>query len=442
MRAEINPQKKYQMPNNIVIREIDDKILIISPDSANWLLLHNDRQLNIYNALAKGVPALDVIKKFPAEDVVSVLTELEAKQFETNRVNSAEQVGMYIYLTNNCNERCRHCYMFAGKKLKDELTTKEIITLLGRFVESGGEVVTFTGGEATLRDDFWEIIPLAKKLGLKSCLLTNGLSLTQSFVDKLRICIDEIQISLDGYDRTTYQYVRQVDAFEQVISGIEYSVKAGIRTIVAITPLYENLLQHSSDYIALAQNLQTLYGNYNFFVKFSKELLAGRTINPNDDYNKQYKKEISRIIRTIAPFSQEEGFAIDHRRNVGFFNCGYGWPTIAANGNVYGCNVIGSCALQGNIRNDSWSDIWQRLKIVRAASCVDNLKPCSTCDLKLLCGGGCRIKNFAHLVGATWSQLSEIIKNKPAISRQNPCLLSQKEGIYKMMIKANRLFYR
>lgn len=443
-RIELNPNRIYIMPPKIVIQNFEDKILIISPDTVNWILLHNLNQQKIYETLSSGATIADVMQKFSKtrSDVLSVLKELEAKRFENTNVNYPRSNGMYVYLTNKCNERCRHCYMYAGEKLGDELSTIEIENLLESFSKCGGDVVTFTGGEATTRKDFFEILSSAKKEKLLVCLLTNGILLNSEFVNKLKYYVDEIQISLDGYDRKSYFYVRQIDAFENVMTAIDNSVLANIRTTVAITPLCETLFGHREDYVKLARELRSKYEGKNFFVKFNKELLDGRNIQPTDVDNDLYRSEIQYIIKKTAPFSEEEGFAIDHRNNTGFNNCGYGGLTIAANGDVYGCNLTSCCSAQGNIRRDRFIDIWNRMKKIRAFSDISNLYPCCECDLRLICGGGCRVRNFSKLVRLHWQDLEDEFDNISNRKREVLCTRQDKEKIYNLMIKANKLFYR
>lgn len=443
-RIELNPNKVYVMPKKIVVQNFDGKILIISPDSVNWILLHNLNQQRIYEALSNGLTVADVMQKFSQikSDVLVVLRELEAKKFEDTAVNYPRDNGMYVYLTNNCNERCRHCYMYAGEKLSDELSTTELEELLISFSKCGGEVVTFTGGEATTRTDFFEILRSAKSSKLSVCLLTNGILLNREFIGKLKHYVDEIQISLDGYDRQSYFDVRQVDAFDKVIMAIDNSVRANIRTIVAITPLCETLVGHRKDYIEFARELRLKYDSEKFFVKFNKELLDGRSVQITDIDNDFYRDEIQHIIREISPFSKEEGFAIDHRNNTGFNNCGYGGLTVTANGDVYGCNLIGLCSSQGNIRRDKFTDIWNRMKRLRAFSDISNLYPCCECDLKLICGGGCRVRNFPKLVRLNWQKLEDEVDNIVIRKREVTCTKQDKEKIYDLMIKSNKLFYK
>jgi len=63
------------------------------------------------------------------------------------------------------------------KRVDHELTTDEWCTILDKAWEAGIPHVTFTGGEATLRDDLPQLIARAEKNGQVCGLLTDGLKL-------------------------------------------------------------------------------------------------------------------------------------------------------------------------------------------------------------------------------------------------------------------------
>lgn len=301
---ELNPHKIYKMPNPVVIESVDSYFLAIARDAANWILLKNERQLEIFNCLSSGTCVLDLFNSFSQEayeDIYAVLVELEAKQFENTIIQHPQEHGMYMYLTNRCNQRCLHCYMYAGAANASELSTKEIHEILESFSQSGGEVVTFTGGEATLHPGFISIVSAAKRLGLKVGVLSNGLLWTQDFIDKVKSSIDEIQISIDGFDADSYKQVRGVDTFELVLSSVERLINAGIRVTVAVTPLFETLIECENEYIAFAKKLLEKYSTNEFFVKFNTELMDGRNVSPTDEENQIYRTVVNRIKSECSP---------------------------------------------------------------------------------------------------------------------------------------------
>lgn len=438
---QLDPSKRYHMPAPISIVSIDGQFLAIARETGNWLLLRNERQLEIFQFLSAGHRVSAVFTSFPQDagkDIIQVLTELEAKHYEDTAVQFPQGHGIYIYLTNRCNQRCHHCYMYAGEELTNELSTGEIQTLLTEFSEHGGEVVTLTGGEPTLRPDFTELVCFAKKVGLKVCVLSNGLLWTEKLIQAVKKYVDEVQISVDGFDAESYQQVRMVDTFDVALSAVDRLVCAGIRTIVAISPLLNTLIDHEQQYIAFAKSLITKYEGKPFFVKFNTDLMEGRNISPTETENELYRACAKRIKDSCIPFSEEKGFASDHFDNTIFNNCGYGGLTITSNGDVYFCSITAKCAKQANIRVEPFESILEKSQRARQLSDISNLRPCSECPLKYLCGGGCRVKHFQKLVEVEISSSKEL----PIFVRNTPCTQNQKDKFYRLMVKSNSFFYR
>lgn len=437
---ELDPQKIYTLPHPLSVETVDDCFLIISSETANWLLLQNELQLEIFKRLSAGESVLDVIRSLPESaqaDIYNVLVELEAKQFEDTTVQHPQEHGMYIYLTNRCNQRCKHCYMFAGEENGTELSLREITSVLKAFAQHGGNVVTFTGGEATLRPDFCQIADAAKAVGLTVGVLSNGLLWTQNLIDRIKGSVDEVQISIDGFDSDSYQSVRGSDSFDTALEAVDRLINAEIRVTVAITPLLETLLGNENKYIAFSCMLTEKYKGKELFIKFSKELLEGRSISPSDEDNKAYREAIWHIKSATATISEDEEFTQEHINNTILNNCGYGGLSIASNGDVYFCNLVSQCAKQASIRENSFDEIWALSEKARALSDINNLAPCKDCALKYLCGGGCRIKYFKRLTNAAVHTCGDI-----GFSRDVPCSREQKEKLLRLMVRANSLFYR
>lgn len=439
-KKELNLSKKYTMPNNIFIKDIKEHKIILSIDTACWLLLNDDTELSIYNFLAAGNTIKETLDKFSGDrkSVFSVLRELEAKHFEDLTVIRPPENGMYIYLTNKCNLRCHHCYMLSGEANENELNTSEIKKLLHEFVDFGGKAVMFTGGEATLRDDLVEILREAKSLELSTGILSNGILWTDSMIENIYPFLDEVQISIDGYDDKTYMSVRGINGFGIAKNTVEKLLKKNVRTTVAITPLQDTLINKEHNYIKFIENMLKKWADYPFFIKINTELMSGRDITPTEKENIIYKKSIRKIKDSFPQFADYKGFALDHKYHCVIENCGYGGLSIASNGDVFFCNLTSKCAKQGNIRNNKLSDILNISKKAKALSSVNNLIPCRDCPLKYLCGGGCRVRHFTELAN---KEINTNMSTDNAFSRIDFCDEDYKNRFYINMIKANKLFY-
>ncbi len=68
---------------------------------------------------------------------------------------------------------------------------------------------------------------------------------------------------------------------------------------------------------------------------------------------------------------------------------------------------------------------------MREYSSVDYVMPCRECEIRYICGGGCRVKNFP-----------DIVKSDPKLipyesfTRRTECNASDKEKFYRLMIES------
>ena len=121
-----------------------------------------------------------------------------------------------------CNSRCKFCQRWSVRDTSKDLTTEEGEQLLRQIKEVGVSVISFSGGEPLLRDDIYHLIRYAKKLGLITSLISNGL-LIDSEERASRLCstgLDRICLSLDGPTPEVHDSMRGVKGgFEKVINA-------------------------------------------------------------------------------------------------------------------------------------------------------------------------------------------------------------------------------
>lgn len=87
-----------------------------------------------------------------------------------------------------CNLRCPHCYLDAGKKAEDELTTNECFLLIDEMKALGTEMLILTGGEPLLRKDIYDIAEYASQRDIWVVMGTNGVLITDTVVQKMLEC--------------------------------------------------------------------------------------------------------------------------------------------------------------------------------------------------------------------------------------------------------------
>lgn len=129
-----------------------------------------------------------------------------------------------LEITNRCNLSCEHCYNrnFINQRNNTELTTEEIKQIIDKLNKSNVFGILICGGEPLLREDIFEVIYYAKKKGFSVGLSTNGTLLNSEKINELLTTdLDEIQVSVDGWDKDSYLKIKGKDMFNIVLDSIK-----------------------------------------------------------------------------------------------------------------------------------------------------------------------------------------------------------------------------
>lgn len=139
VKKEISLDYKFYLPAMIDYINYGGKIIVIAREEGNWIVLDNHAQYVYFNALrTKKIGEALQQTGCPEEDAKWVVTQLVARHFETPPKHQKLTPVMQLYLTNSCNMHCPHCYMRAGKAVKNELTTDEVFSILNAYKQNGG----------------------------------------------------------------------------------------------------------------------------------------------------------------------------------------------------------------------------------------------------------------------------------------------------------------
>lgn len=154
-----------------------------------------------------------------------------------------------LHLGYTCNQACRFCYyQNALNKTKYELSKNRAKKLLRYYKKINMEIVEFTGGEPTLREDIIELANYAKSLGFKSLsMISNGILLeNNSFSEELiKAGIDDYLITILGPNSDVHDYLTKINgSFEKAINSIRILKRKGmrVRTNTIITKVNHNKL--------------------------------------------------------------------------------------------------------------------------------------------------------------------------------------------------------
>lgn len=439
--VEISLDKTYVLPKFQMIR-FKGLYLAIAPEIARWLILKNDTQLKVLDKIVHQTPIACLLKDFKSsqEDVIEVLTQIEATQIETIKPKSIfNNTRLHLHLTNKCNMCCPHCYVCSNKAYDDELSTEEVKELCRNFREIGGTVVSLTGGEPTTRSDFLEIIDYISRLDMKVSIFSNGFLWGEEMILHLVKCnIDGVQISIDGYNEKSNSVFRTKGSFVRALKTVDLLVRNNIHVKIAVTAPYEVLKDNQRRYIAFSRKLLEKYGNDAIEINYSYYFMPGRNINENRIKNikRDYYRLVDEVVSAIYPNVYESSFVANIVNSV-YDSCGYGGLNVLANGDFYFCDRISDVCKIGNIRELPFAEIYRQMVLAEKAGKIDHFMPCRDCPVKYICGGGCRAEYFRNFTQMANIDHIDYEKIKP-----RKCMRKDRERIYNLMIKTYQRFYR
>ena len=437
---ELALDKVYDLPDFKFV-EYNDYCLAIAPDVAKWIIIENNKQYDILATIIDGKDIQTVLECFEdnQDDVISVLTQIEAKQIESTETKSIfSNTRLHLHLTNKCNLHCPHCYMKSGVTLNDELTTDEIKTLCDEFRSCGGTDVSLTGGEPISRPDFLEIAEYISSIGMKISVFTNGFSWDKDMVDRFsKLNVEGVQISIDGYDEASNSTIRGKGVFKRALNTIDLFVKHHIYVKIAVTTPYEIIKEHQVEYISFSKALIEKYGKDTIEINYSYFFMPGRELSPDriSEIKDEYYKLVDEVVTSVYGEIEEDAF-VSNLTDCIQDSCGYGGLNVLANGDFYFCDRIPDVNKSGNIRNMTFSRIYKLMKIAEEAGRITNFKPCGDCELKFICGGGCRAEHFK-----TFTQIDDVTNVDFDSIPPRKCDKEHKEKFYKLMINTNKRFY-
>ena len=433
---DVPSDKIYRLPRRVVEVVRYGFRLMIAVDSGNWIVLENDIQKNIFDELNGGLAVSEVLSRHSdhVEDVHYVVAKLEGRHFEFEYIpeDYERNFSLRIYLTNNCNLRCRHCFMYADKSFENELTPNEIRELILNCQHNGAEKLILTGGEVLMAPSFKTAIETAKSVGMHTQILSNGTLWTERLIEECSPFIDEIQISIDGFDEQSNSEIRGKGTFEKSLAAVDSFIERGVFTSIVMTPLYDHVEKFYDEYLRFGRALVDKYPSDKFLLLFTDELLDGRQIKSVRDKNARYKKTIAALANEIYANNELTAFTLDHQYNKIFRNCGYGNLTVDSVGDFYFCGRVFDVRKYGNIRSTPFEEVMRLRRRARALSQIDNVSGCADCELKYVCGGGCRISNFPSLV-----EISDLDNYTPETMSARTCDREHKEKLYALMINAD-----
>jgi MoaA/NifB/PqqE/SkfB family radical SAM enzyme len=125
-----------------------------------------------------------------------------------------------IHPTRQCNLRCLHCYASSSPQITETLNFELLKSAITDLAAENYNWISFSGGEPTAYVPLPVLLRHAKRLTLKTMLVTNGIMLNQRRLDELAPLTDLMVLSLDGLPESHNKLRGSDKAFEMMASRL------------------------------------------------------------------------------------------------------------------------------------------------------------------------------------------------------------------------------
>ena len=197
-----------------------------------------------------------------------------------------------LSISDVCNFKCGYCLPNGYKVDKSDnrsfLNIEEIRRLAKALSELGVSKIRLTGGEPTVRKDFFEIIKIIKKnSGIKKTVMTtNGYRLDKIANDIKNSSLDGINISIDSLNPDTFKKITGHDRLEEILRGIKNLQKLNFKNIKINAVLLKGVNDSEKDFNDWAEFLK----NNEIDFRYIELMQTGDNIDYFNNYHVPAKK--------------------------------------------------------------------------------------------------------------------------------------------------------
>lgn len=345
-------------------------------------------------------------------------------------------VSVVWSLSRRCNLRCLHCYQNASLPSSDELTLEQQLNTVNQLAEVGVSMIVLSGGEPLTNPNLCRLIERIRDHRIAISIDSNGVLIDRNVAESLkRLGVTSVELSLDSVNAGSHDRFRGADgAFKKTLDAIEACSDAGIFTTVATTATTLNYAD-SGELISLARehgahrvvffdlipagrgrdvenlrlsrrqllDLMALVGQKSFtkggevFTELPQFVVYSSFRNGFPAPN-HAKKALSIEKFTVSSFFDCAGRGNIYRSFAPYLGgCPAGrlYCNIQPNGDVTPCMFMPDYPIAGNLRKQSFKEIWDS-PTFQALRNRSNLKgKCHECKFAIVCGG-CRAKAAAY----------------------------------------------
>ncbi len=307
-------------------------------------------------------------------DIKKVTQKLDFPSVSIKAGENGQLISVLIELTYKCNLKCIHCYADKKDYFK-ELPTNKWKEIIDELFNLNVMFLTFSGGEAYQKKDFFEILQYASSKGFVIDVFSNGTLYTEKDIEELvKLNIRTLHVSLYSSNPKTHDAITQTEgSFQKSLKTITFAKKAGLNVNIKTVLMKENqeeagCLKKLTDSLGV-----TLQIGLSVSPTYSDNMnpIKHRITNTSTLHN---------IFKVCLPEKWEA--KKDNDKSI----CGAGFNSLSINpfGEIFPCNAITkSC---GHV-NEGIGEVWKKSDFLNMLRCItfSDIPKCRKCKQKDYC---------------------------------------------------------
>lgn len=197
--------------------------------------------------------------------------------------------------TTFCNLRCSYCNPSYWNGSVPPVDTAKTLKIIDNIAKSCAYVMSFEGGEPTLRPDLVDLVKRAKEDSFYTFVTTNGTRLNEMPLEKLAEYLDYLHISIDEYHNNMYLY-DQLEKFRKAGLKVNVQVVVTRRTLGRLEEKVRKVRKHHFKLLAMPAidypgNVRLSPDPYEYRREMERlKALYGDTLNNSFDYIKMWEE--------------------------------------------------------------------------------------------------------------------------------------------------------
>jgi radical SAM protein with 4Fe4S-binding SPASM domain len=371
----------HGMPENTLVKKIR-RIYKVNRETAR----------NDYKKLVNTISTLAQTEK------ICPISFLDVKSIEPFTQQPSAPLRMDLALTFKCQNNCIHCYA-GGPHETAELTTTQWKEIIDRLQQIGIFILTFTGGEPTLREDLPELLLHAQNSGMVTGLVSNGRRLKdKAYVETLeKAGLDFVQITLESHKPKIHDMITAAKgSWKETVAGIKNAVQSKIYVTTNTTLSKYN----ATDFLETIDFIKELgvaaFGCNSLIYSGKANAISEDFALPVETLNEilpKIRDKANQLGLRFLWYTPTQYCSLDPvKLGLGVKSCTAAMINmcIGPNGDVFPCQSYFQSL--GNILKDDWQKIWNH-PLANQIRKREYAEPkCKDCPQLQICGGGCPLE--------------------------------------------------